>query len=84
MDTWLNREKLPDEVLDIASSDTLWARVREVRDRLLLESDWVTLSDVIILNKEDWLAYRQSLRDLTNVENPYDVVIPDKPIEGGA
>lgn len=83
MDTWLNREMLPDEILNTASDETLWERVREVRDRLLLESDWVVLSDVTISNKNDWLSYRQSLRDLTSADNPYDVIIPNKPIEGG-
>lgn len=83
MDTWLNREMLPDEILNTASDETLWERVREVRDRLLLESDWVVLSDVTISNKNDWLSYRQSLRDLTSMDNPYDVVIPSKPTEGG-
>ena len=84
MDTWLNREMLPDEILNTASDETLWERVREVRARLLLESDWVVLSDVTISNKNDWLSYRQSLRDLTSVDNPYDVIIPSKPTEGGA
>lgn len=83
MDTWLNRPLLPDEVLQTADDETLWLRVREVRDKLLIESDWVVLSDVTIDNKDEWLVYRQQLRDLTNLTNPYDVVIPDKPTEGG-
>jgi|694.fasta_scaffold146043_3 hypothetical protein len=83
MDTWLNRLMLPDEILNTASEETLWERVREVRNALLLESDWVALSDVTISNKDAWLEYRQALRDMTNVDNPFDVIIPTKPIEGG-
>jgi len=81
MDTWLNRQLLPDEFLGIASDDTLWARVREVRNSLLVETDWIVLSDVNISNKDEWLAYRQALRDMTSVDNPFDVIIPDKPEE---
>lgn len=82
MDTWLNRLMLPDEILNTASEETLWERVREVRDALLLESDWVVLADTIVSNKDAWLEYRQALRDTTNVSNPFDVIIPTKP-EGG-
>jgi hypothetical protein len=83
MDTWLNRNLLPDELIGTASDDTLWERVREVRNALLLETDWIVLSDVVLSNKDAWLEYRQALRDMTNVDNPFDVIIPTKPIEGG-
>lgn len=83
MDTWLNRNLLPDEIIGTASDETLWERVREVRNVLLLESDWVVLPDAIVSNKDMWLEYRQALRDMTNVDNPYDVIIPTKPTEGG-
>ena len=80
MDTWLNSKMLPDEILDIAPEETLWQRVREVRNALLLESDWVALSDVTVSNKDAWLEYRQALRDMTNKANPYNVTIPNKPV----
>lgn len=82
MDTWLNRKLLPDEILNTASDETLWERIREVRNTLLLETDWIALTDVTISNKDEWFAYRQALRDMTNTDNPFDVVIPTKP-EGG-
>ena len=82
MDTWLNRNLLPDELIGTASDETLWERVREVRNTLLLETDWIVLSDVVLSNKDAWLEYRQALRDMTNVDNPFDVIIPTKP-EGG-
>lgn len=49
--------------------------IRQERNRLLKECDWVVLSDVVIdpLVKADWLIYRQALRDLpasvTDVNN---------------
>jgi hypothetical protein len=46
--------------------------------KMLDESDWITLPDINLQNKEDWLTYRNTLRNLrTNpVENP---VFPDSP-----
>jgi len=59
-----------------------WIGVREERDRLLTESDWV-----IIKAKETstnisaaWKTYRQALRDITiTFSTPEEVVFPDKP-----
>ena len=38
--------------------------VREIRDRLLAESDWTQNRDVVLLNDITWKQYRQDLRDL--------------------
>tara|TARA_B100000945_G_scaffold151218_1_gene121321 strand:- start:52 stop:423 length:372 start_codon:yes stop_codon:yes gene_type:complete len=38
--------------------------VREIRDRLLAESDWTQNRDVVLLNDTTWQQYRQDLRDL--------------------
>lgn len=76
---WLGRPKLPDEMTGIASEETLWERVREVRDRLLAESDWTQLTDVPLNNQEEWQSYRQALRDLTQAIDPMEVVLPIKP-----
>ena len=38
--------------------------VREIRDRLLAESDWTQSRDVVLLNDTTWKQYRQDLRDL--------------------
>ena len=38
--------------------------VREIRDRLLAESDWTQNRDVVLLNDITWKRYRQDLRDL--------------------
>ena len=39
-------------------------QVREIRDRLLAESDWTRSRDVVLLNDTTWKQYRQDLRDL--------------------
>ena len=38
--------------------------VREIRNRLLAESDWTQSRDVVLLNDTTWKQYRQDLRDL--------------------
>lgn len=43
------------------------AKVREIRDAKLVESDWTQMPDVPLTTqqKEDWQVYRQALRDIT-------------------
>jgi pyruvate formate-lyase activating enzyme-like uncharacterized protein len=63
--------------------------VRDARNRLLLESDWTQLADVIKVNSPEfnsaWENYRQQLRDLpasyqnTELTNISQVVWPSKP-----
>ena len=38
---------------------------REQRNRLLADCDWTQLADYLKLDKADWTAYRQALRDIT-------------------
>ena len=40
--------------------------IRDERNRLLLESDWTQNADVPQATKDNWITYRQELRDLTN------------------
>ena len=40
------------------------SQVREIRDRLLAESDWTQNRDVVLLNDTTRKQYRQDLRDL--------------------
>lgn len=57
-----------------------WNAVRRQRNLLLTGCDWVGLTDTSIPNKEAWLTYRQSLRDLPqNFATPEEVVWPSKP-----
>lgn len=47
--------------------------LRTCRDLLLGKTDWIMQPDVIntIANKDDWLAYRQALRDLPETITEY-------------
>ena len=55
--------------------------LRDKRNNLLAETDWMANSDVTM--SDDWKTYRQALRDLTNgldtVEKVEAVEFPTKP-----
>lgn len=55
--------------------------LREKRNNLLTETDWMANSDITMSN--DWKTYRQNLRDITNgldtVEKVEAVEFPTKP-----
>lgn len=52
--------------------------VRDKRNRLLSETDWMALSDVVM--SQAWVEYRQALRDITSQASfPYGVSWPIKP-----
>ena len=57
------------------------ANLREKRNKLLAETDYLALSDVSM--SDAWKKYRQELRDITNglttVEDVKAVVFPTKP-----
>jgi len=44
--------------------------LRELRDKLLAETDYITNPDYPVGNREEWLYYRQQLRDLPQTQNP--------------
>lgn len=62
-----------------ANTQSQWAKVRSQRDTMLSDCDWTQLPDVNIPNKADWAAYRQSLRDITDQTDPYNIVWPMQP-----
>ena len=52
--------------------------IREHRDRLLTETDWMALGDVTM--SDAWKTYRQDLRDIPASNTTYaDVTWPTKP-----
>lgn len=52
--------------------------VREKRNRLLSDTDWMALSDNTMT--PEWASYRQALRDITAQEGfPFSVIWPTKP-----
>jgi hypothetical protein len=59
--------------------------LREKRNALLAETDWVGLSDTALINEQaaEWKMYRQKLRDLPSgldtVEKVNAVTWPEKP-----
>jgi hypothetical protein len=61
---------------------SFWDReLIEHRNKLLSESDWTQNRDVHLINDAEWQQYRQQLRDITNIIDPYveEVVWPTKP-----
>jgi hypothetical protein len=60
-----------------------WKSVRMLRNGLLNECDWTQLNDVALTEsqKQDWLRYRQLLRDLPSTASDPDLVLlPQPPI----
>ena len=58
-----------------------WSEIRSTRNTLLTESDWTQFQDSPITGSVliDWQTYRQSLRDVTNQSDPYNISWPSKP-----
>lgn len=66
--------------IDPRTAETEWPLVRVKRDSLLSKSDWTQLPDVPIATKEAWATYRQSLRDITDQPDPFNIVWPTPPV----
>lgn len=58
-----------------------WNIIRVIRNENLKDSDWTQLSDSPLseIKKQEWSTYRQSLRDITNQEDPFNIIWPTKP-----
>lgn len=52
--------------------NTLVARMRHQRNRLLADSDWTQTADNPTGNAEAWATYRQALRDFPATWEPSD------------
>lgn len=61
--------------------ESAWRAVRLQRDRLLARTDWVALraADQGEPVPPEWLAYRQALRDVTEQQDPLNIVWPVAP-----
>ena len=57
------QEELDAKLIELKAAEPA-RQVREIRDRLLAESDWTQNRDVVLLNDTTWQQYRQDLRDL--------------------
>ena len=63
---------------DLATElEVAWANLREQRDALLVETDWMALSDVVMT--DEMKIYRQALRDLPENVDINDPVFPERP-----
>lgn len=61
--------------------ETLTARMKVQRNRLLAESDWTQTADNPTGNAEAWATYRQALRDFPATWTPGETAdFPDPPL----
>lgn len=58
-----------------------WNNIRRLRNVFLVRSDWTVLSDCQLseTKKNEWMNYRQALRDITLQSDPDNIVWPDQP-----
>ena len=70
-----------DELTITTRKEVKWEEIRVTRDELLKDSDWTQFQDSPITGSKltEWQSYRQSLRDITSQENPYNITWPTKP-----
>lgn len=64
-------------VIDDAAIAAQWANIRLERNRRLAECDWIcSVTDYTMENKQEWIMYRQALRDVTHQGNPFRLLWP--------
>jgi hypothetical protein len=63
----------------VADTKKALFEIKIKRDKLLFESDWTQMPDVVLSNKAEWATYRQELRDITTQSNPFNIIWPSKP-----
>jgi hypothetical protein len=76
-------ESLSEEELAARDSSVSF-NIRNQRNLLLKETDWTQLSDAqpVVYSINEYVEYRQALRDITNQEGfPNNVIWPEKPQE---
>jgi hypothetical protein len=68
-------------VVDQEAIDNMWASVKQVRRQRLSDTDWIaSVGDFTHPKKDDWIVYRQALRDITKQANPFALVWPAEPV----
>lgn len=69
-----------EQTIDPFKLEHAWKGKREERNRLLLETDWISNSNLSLEIKEKYEIYRQLLRDCINIATyPHEVVFPELP-----
>lgn len=61
-----------------ARNDSQWAKVRFDRNKRLADCDWTQLPDAPV-DASIWAEYRQSLRDVTEQDDPFNIAWPEAP-----
>ena len=64
-----------------SETDIKWLQVRNERNSLLSETDWVVTkaSETGVAVSDDWKTYRQALRDVPSQSDPDNITWPTKP-----
>lgn len=64
------------------TEDEKWDLIRRLRDELLTQSDWVVIKAMEegTTVSQDWLDYRNALRDIPqDYDSPEEVILPEIP-----
>lgn len=79
MRNWIVEDASYDEIQQRTESQ--WTNIRNQRNSLLQRSDWISARSVDTGEPvpEEWKIYRQALRDITNQEDPFNIVWPTPP-----
>ena len=64
-----------------SETDIKWLQVRNERNSLLSETDWVVTkaSETGVAVSDDWKTYRQALRDVPSQSDPDNITWPTSP-----
>lgn len=82
VDLFTGPNKTQDEQVYLTQrAESQWNAVRQSRDQLLRETDWVTIraQDTGTAVLPAWSTYRQALRDITQQADPFNITWPSKP-----
>lgn len=73
---WIVRDLTPEELAN--KIDNQWQRVRDERNDLLAQTDYLVMPDYVIdaADFDAVTAYRAALRDITDQEDPFDITWP--------
>jgi hypothetical protein len=74
---WIQTNANEEEI--VLRVEDKWLEIRYLRNSLLTECDWTQLSDVSESVRTSYQSYRQSLRDITNQSDPFNISWPVKP-----
>lgn len=69
--------ELDAEAAEAATSEK-WAEIRRERNTLLVSCDWTQLPDAKV-DSAEWAEYRQTLRDITKQDDPFNITWPTAP-----